>query len=63
MPTSMPKNIVFSSMDFVRFWGVSGCLFVTFFDHVGGWQGWITKKTGYVKFVDSIEKLTDFQEN
>ena len=63
MPKSMSNNIVFSSMEFVRFWDVSGCMFVTLFDHFGGLQGWIKKKTGYVTFVDSIEKLTDFLEN
>ena len=35
MSKSMSKNIVFSSMDFVRFWGVSGCIFVSLFDHFG----------------------------
>ena len=38
-PKSMPEISVFSSMNFVRFWGVSGCLFASFFDHFRGLQG------------------------
>ena len=40
------QKLYFSSMDFDRFGSVSGCFFVTCFDHFGGLQGWITKKRG-----------------
>ena len=43
MPKSTPKFIVFSSVDFVGFWCVSGCIFVTMFVVVRGLQRQIAK--------------------
>ena len=63
MPKSMTKFVAFSRVDFVGFWCVSGCMFVTVFDVFSGLATTDREKPGYVKFVDRIEKLTDFQEN
>ena len=38
MPKSVAKFIVFSSVDFVRFWCVPGCIIVTIFDVFRGLQ-------------------------
>ena len=63
MPKSTPKFIVFSSVDFVGCWCVSGCICMTIFVVFSGLAATDRENTGYVKFVDSIEKLADFQEN
>ena len=69
MPKPMSKFIVFSRADFVGFWCVSGCISAPMFDVFRGSQRWIAEnlESRYVyssiKFVDSIEKLADFQEN
>ena len=61
MPKSMPKFVVFSSIDFVRFWRVWGAFLLHFLTFLG-LATTEHEKPGYVKFVDSIEKLVDFQK-
>ena len=43
MPKSMTKFVVFSRVDFVGFWCVSGCMFVLIFDVFRGLQRRIAK--------------------
>ena len=62
MPKSMTKFVGFSTVDFVGFWCVSGCIFVPMFDVFSGLATTDREKPRYVKYVDGIEKLTDFQE-
>ena len=64
MPISIAKIIVFSRVDVVGFWRVSGCIFVVpIFDVFSGLATTDRETPRYVKFVDSIENLADFQEN
>ena len=63
MPTSRPKFVAFSNVECVGIWCVSGCIIVTSFVLFSGLATTDREKPRYVKFVGSIEKLTDFQEN
>ena len=66
MPKSVPKFIVFPSVDFVGIWCVSGYKFMMLFAVVRGLKRLAAtdrENIGNVKFVDSIEKPIDFQEN
>ena len=63
MPKSMAQFTVFPIVFLLDFWCVSGCIFVPMFDVFSGLATTDREKPRYVKFVDRIEKLADFQEH
>ena len=62
MPKSIAKLIVFSSVDCVGCWCISGCIFVMICVVFSGLATTDRETPRYVKFVDSIEKINDFQK-